>query len=273
MIGSTSTRVGGFDGDRDGQVVQRREGLRASLCLAGRVAPVAHEMTEELVISNAPLFANRFDAGRALAGELEGERGRGPVVIGLARGGVEVAAEVARLLAAPLDVVAVRKVGHPWRPEYGIGAVTPGDGVYIHGPDGLTDKQIAAAVEEAKAKATLLDRRLHAEHDLLDLAGKTVLVVDDGLATGGTMIAALRWARAAGATRIVAAVPVAAEESLELVRAEAAEVVCPYPLSPFFAVGVWYRSFGQVGDADVIRLLGENRRGLTGVSGEVAARI
>lgn len=230
-------------------------------------------MTENVLMTAAPLFGDRFDAGRALAVDLEGERGRGPVVVGLARGGVEVAAEVARVLAAPLDVVAVRKVGHPWQPEYGIGAVTPGDGVYIRAPDGLTDEQIAAAVEEAKAKAVLLDRRLHAEHEPLDLAGKTVLVVDDGLATGGTMIAALRWARAAAAARVVAAVPVAAEENLELVGAEAAEVVCPYALSPFFAVGVWYRSFDQVDDAEVIRLLGENRRALTGAPGEVAAGI
>jgi putative phosphoribosyl transferase len=86
-------------------------------------------MTERLLIRPAPLFADRRDAGRVLAADLQGERGPGLVAVGLARGGVEVAAEAARVLAAPLDVVAVRKVDHPWEPEYGIGAVTPGDGV------------------------------------------------------------------------------------------------------------------------------------------------
>jgi putative phosphoribosyl transferase len=215
---------------------------------------------ESLVISLLPLFADRSDAGRALAAELERERGPELVVVGLARGGVPVAAEVARALQAPLDAVAVRKVGHPWQPEYGIGAVTPGDGVYVRAHDGLTDEQLAAAVERARQKAASLDEKLHREHGRLELAGKTVLVIDDGLATGGTMIAALRWARGAGAARVVAAVPVAAAETLGLVRAEADEVVCPHAISPFFAVGVWYRSFGQIDDSEVVRLLGENRQ-------------
>jgi predicted phosphoribosyltransferase len=206
------------------------------------------------------LFADRRDAGRRLAAALEGERGPALVVVGLARGGVETAAEVARALEAPLDVVAVRKVGHPLQPEYGIGAVTPGDGVYVRAHDGLTDEQVAAAVEQAEAKATLLDRRLHAEHAALDLAGKTVAVVDDGLATGATMIAALRWARATGATRVVAAVPVAAAESLALVMREADEVRCLYAPEHFFAVGAWYGSFDQVTDEAVVGLLAENRR-------------
>jgi putative phosphoribosyl transferase len=194
------------------------------------------------LLDEAPLFADRRDAGRALARELEHERDREPVVVGLARGGVVVAAEVARVLEAPLDVVAVRKVGHPWQPEYGIGAVTPGDGVYVRGPDGLTEEQLAAAVEQAKAKAALLDRRLHAEEGPLALEGKTVLVVDDGLATGATMIAALRWAKGAGAARVVAAVPVAAAESLD-----------------------------QVDDVEVVRLLRESRRAGS-ASTELSAR-
>jgi putative phosphoribosyl transferase len=217
---------------------------------------------QELLIRPAPLFADRSDAGRALAAELEGERGPELVVLGLARGGVDVAAEVARALSASLDVVAVRKIGHPLQPEYGIGAVTPGDGVYVRAPDGLTEEELAAAVEASKSKAAELDGRLHAEHPPLDLAGKTVLVVDDGLATGGTMIAALRWTRAAGAARAVAAVPVAADDSLGLIRQEADEVVCLYPLAAFLAVGVWYRSFDQVDDARVVRLLDENRRAI-----------
>ena len=221
-------------------------------------------MSERLFLSVVPLFADRSDAGRALAAALVDERYPQLVVVGLARGGVEVAAEVARILAAPLDVLAVRKVGHPYHPEYGIGAVTPGDGLYLRGPNGLTAEQVATAVDEARAAATLLDGRLHGEHAPLDLAGKSVLVVDDGLATGGSMIAALRWAREGAATRVVAAVPVGPEDTVERIRAEADEVVCLHPLSDFFAVGVWYRSFEQVADGEVARLLDENRRGEAG---------
>lgn len=214
----------------------------------------------ERLVGDGPLFRDRRDAGRALLAELEHERGPQLVVVGLARGGVEVAAEIADALAAPLDVVAVRKIGHPWQPEYAIGAVTPGDGVYVRAHDGLTDEQLAAVVEEAKARAVLLDRRLHAEDPAIDLDGKTVLLVDDGLATGATMIAALRWAKSAGAARVVAALPVAAAASLELVCREADGVVCLYAPAPFFSLGSWYESFAQVDDADVIRLIGESRR-------------
>jgi putative phosphoribosyl transferase len=216
-------------------------------------------MRDRLFVTIAPLFVDRSDAGRALAVELEDERGPDLIVVGLARGGVEVAAEVARTLGAPLDVVAVRKIRHPRQPEYALGAVTPGDGVFVRGRDALTEEWLAKIVGETKAQAAELDRRLHADQPPLDLHGKTALVVDDGLATGATMIAALRWARAAGAGRVVAAVPVAAAESLEVVRAEADEVVCPHPREPFYAVGAWYASFGQVDDDEVTRLIAVNR--------------
>jgi putative phosphoribosyl transferase len=217
-------------------------------------------MLLQYVIDVEPFFADRRDAGRQLAGALAAERGRDVVVIGLARGGVEVAAEVARSLEAPLDVVAVRKIGHPLQPEYGIGAVAPGDGVYVRDRNGLTDEELAQVVAETKEKASLLDRRLHADQPPLELAGKTALLVDDGLATGATMIAALRWARAAGAARALAVVPVAATSSLELIRPEADEIVCPYPREHFFAVGAWYESFDQVDDETVIHLLAQNRQ-------------
>jgi predicted phosphoribosyltransferase len=210
-----------------------------------------------------PLVRDRSDAGGARARELEDERGPATIIVGLARGGVEVAAEVAGRLDAPLDVVAVRKIGHPRRPEYGLGAVTPGqDGVYVRAHNGLTDQDLAAAVEQARSKAAALDARLHAEHGPLDLGGKTVISVDDGLATGGTMIAALRWARARGAARVVAAVPVAAEDSLALVRAEADRTVCLHALRTLLAVGVWYARFPQVDDTEVVRLVDANRRAL-----------
>ena len=219
-------------------------------------------MIEDFLLRAAPLFFDRQEAGKELAAALWRESGPATVVLGLARGGVEVAAEVARVLEAPLDVVAVRKVGHPRQPEYGLGAVTPGtDGVYIRSRDGLTGDEVADAVDAARREAVLLDMHLHATYEPLPVAGKTVLVVDDGLATGGTMIAALRRTRANGAKRIVAAVPVAAEESLALLRAEADEVVCPHAISPFVAVAAWYARFGPVDGEDVVRLLARNRAG------------
>ncbi|HUP33213.1 MAG TPA: phosphoribosyltransferase family protein [Gaiellaceae bacterium] len=207
------------------------------------------------LLAEAPLFADRRDAGRLLARRLESERGTDAVVVGLARGGVVTAAEVASALRLPLDVVAVRKVGHPWQPEYAIGAVTPGDGVYVRGPDGLTDEQVQAAVGGAKSRAEELDRRLHQDSGPVELAGKTCVLVDDGLATGATMIAAVRWARSRGAARVVAAVPVAALASLPLVEAEADAAVCLHELDPFVAVGFWYGTFDQVEDGEVKRLL------------------
>jgi len=205
-----------------------------------------------------PLFLDRADAGRRLAALLVRERAADTVVVGLARGGVEVAAEVARELSAPLDVIAVRKVGHPSQPEYGIGAVAPGQGgVYVRSHDGLTDEQLDEAVDEARRKADALDRVLHAGRPALDLTGKVALVVDDGLATGGTMIAALRHAYARGARRVVAAVPVAAAASLDAILRECDELVCPFQLQELFAVGFHYERFEQVGSERVVELLEE----------------
>jgi len=202
-----------------------------------------------------PLFVDRTDAGRRLGEALQDERGANCVVVGLARGGVQVAAEVARALDAPLDVVAVRKIRHPWQREYALGAVTPGGGVYVRGPNGLTDEQVAQAVAIAVDEASALDRRLHARRAAMRLEGKTVILVDDGLATGATMIAAARWAKAAGAGRVVAAVPVAAAESARQLRQEADDVVTLSAPTDFFAVALWYVRFPQIEDEDVLQLL------------------
>jgi putative phosphoribosyl transferase len=202
-----------------------------------------------------PLFLDRTDAGRRLGEALLDERGPDRVVVGLARGGVQVAAEVARALEAPLDVVAVRKVRYPGQPEYALGAVTPGDGVYVRGPNGLTDEQVAQAVATAKDQALELDRRLHARRASMSLEQKTAILVDDGLATGATMIAAARWAKAAGAGRVVAAVPVAAADSVRLLRREVDDVVALHAPHRFFAVAAWYGRFPQLDDDDVLQLL------------------
>ncbi len=202
-----------------------------------------------------PLFRDRLDAGRVLAYDLADERDPDAVVIGLARGGAQVAAEVARLLGLPLDTVAVRKIRHPRQPEYALGAVTPAGGVYLRGRNGLTDTQLADALEAAQNEAHDLDRRLHGDRAPLELAGKRVLVVDDGLATGATMVAALRWARTLGASRLVAAAPVASTQGVALLDREADRVACPYELMYFGAVGNWYRNFEQVDEDEVRRLL------------------
>lgn len=204
------------------------------------------------------LFRDRATAGRALAQALAPPELGDAVVVGLARGGVAVAAELARVLSLPLDALAVRKIGHPRQPEYGLGAVTPGHrGVYLRSDEGLGEEALSRAIEQASQDAESLDRRLHERHPPLSLRGKTALLVDDGLATGATMIAAIRWARAQGASRVVVGVPVAAAQTAQALRSEADDVVCPHEQWRFGAVGFWYDDFGQLTDEDVVALLDE----------------
>lgn len=204
------------------------------------------------------LFRDRLDAGRHLAAALERMDLGDAIVVGLARGGVTVAAEVARRLSLPLDALAVRKIGYPFQPEYGIGAVTPGaGGVYLRSAEGLSERDLDSATGEAQAKADALDRILHEHCRPRDLRGKTVVLVDDGLATGATMIAAVRWARSRGARRVVVAVPVGSAQSAKALRREADEVVCLYEKRRFGAVGLWYDAFTQVENDEVVALLRE----------------
>jgi putative phosphoribosyl transferase len=204
---------------------------------------------------HAPVFDDRRDAGTALASSLDDWVTSNPVVIGLARGGVEVADVVARSFHLPLDALAVRKVGHPWQPEYALGAVAPDGIVYLRESDGLDRQAIEIVVAAALQRAIALDRRLHTWHPALDLTAKTCILIDDGLATGATMIAACRWARSHDAARVVAAVPIGAAESIAMLEHEADCVVCPVCVPDLGAVGPWYRSFGQVEDERVIELI------------------
>ena len=211
-------------------------------------------------------FASRHEAGRLLARELEGAGTFGSaegrvVVIGLARGGVEVAAEVAASLRVPLDALAVRKVGHPWHPEYGIGAVAPGGVEYIRAHDGLTDEEVARAVLAAAMKAESLDASLHAQYAPVDVEGSTCILVDDGLATGGTMVAAVRWACVRRARHVVVAVPVGADATIQSLEhdEDVDSVVCLVTPLDLGAVGLWYDDFHQVSDEAVIELLTEAR--------------
>jgi len=223
-------------------------------------------------------FASRREAGRFLAWELEDAEAldwsAGPiVVIGLARGGVEVAAEVASTLRAPLDALAVRKVGHPSQPEYGIGAVAPGGVEYIRAHDGLTEEELAQAVRVAALKAETLDATLHEHRAPVDVDGATCILVDDGLATGGTMVAAIRWAHLRGARRVVVAVPVGADATVRSLEADddVDSVVCLVAPFDFGAVGFWYDDFHQVSDEDVVELLSDSKEGSTTSAEEIPA--
>lgn len=205
-----------------------------------------------------PRFADRTEAGRQLAAELERFTGGDVVVLAIPRGGVVVADEVARALGARLDVVIPRKVGAPGNPELGLGAVAPEVEVLDErlirtlgvGEIYLRD-EIASQQREIERRAEAYRRG----RPPVDVAGKVAVVVDDGVATGGTAIAALRWARRARASRVVLAVPVAPREALERLRAEADEVVVLAAPEPFYAVGQWYDWFGQVEDEEVVRIL------------------
>jgi putative phosphoribosyl transferase len=207
-----------------------------------------------------PLFDDRADAGRQLAAVLADrpDVAAGPVVVlGLARGGVPVAAEVARALSAPLGVLVVRKVGHPLQPEFGLGAVTPGGEAYVRESGGLSDEELRRVVERASAQAAAMHERFAGLGPPADPEGAVCVLVDDGLATGATMIAAARWARGRRARVVLAAVPVASTEGVALLAPEVDEVVCPYVTDAFWAVSVWYRTFAQVEDETVAELLRE----------------
>jgi putative phosphoribosyl transferase len=217
------------------------------------------------------LFVDRTDAGRHLARRLRHLRGADVVVLGLPRGGVPVAFEVAVDLRAPLDVIVVRKLGVPFQPEYGFGAIGE-DGVriaddHVVRQTRLTGSQIAEV--EARERV-VLDRRvsqLRGDHPPVPLAGRTVIIVDDGIATGSTARAACLVARARGARRVILAVPVGSMEGTAALRRDADEVVCVHTPARFFAIGEWYDDFSQVTDEDVTLLLGK-AAALTGPGSE-----
>ena len=213
--------------------------------------------------SSHRLFRDRKDGGRQLATRLRSYVDASPIVLGLPRGGVPVAYEVARALGAPLDVCVVRKIGAPIQPELGIGAVSEEGALYVnsHTMDavGVSEEELAELIATKRAEVEERVQRFRRGAPPLDVRGKTVIVVDDGIATGGTARAALRCLRARGADRIVLAVPVAATESLEELASLADEVVCLHSEEPFFAVGLWYDDFTTTTDDDVVALLDRAR--------------
>jgi len=204
------------------------------------------------------VWTDRIEAGRELGEELArlGYADRADtVVLGVPRGGVEVAVQVADRLHAPLDVVVVRKIGAPGNPEYAAGAVDPDGTVYPNPGAGYSAAYLEAAAVPEHAEAL---RRLAAYRGArppLELAGRTAIVVDDGVATGLSATAALRWLRANGATHIVLAAPVMAPDSVTRLAGECDRVVALEAPAGFYAVGAYYAHFTQLEDSEVTRLL------------------
>jgi predicted phosphoribosyltransferase len=211
-----------------------------------------------------PLFRNRIDAARKLAVPLRRFAGLNPIVLGMARGGVVLAGEIAKALGAEADVLVVRKIGAPRNPEYGVGAVAP-NGVAVFDNAALAslglrqeDLDLAVARETAE-----IDRRLRTYRQglpPLDVANRTVILVDDGLATGITALAAVRYVKGLGASTVVFAAPVCSRPGALMLKDEVEELVCLESPEVFFAVGMWYDDFSQVEDEEVIRVMEFTRK-------------
>jgi predicted phosphoribosyltransferase len=204
-------------------------------------------------------FADRSDAGRQLAARLQTLADQQPLVLGLPRGGVPVAAEVAALLGAPLEVLAVRKLGAPHNPEYGIGAIAEG-GTRVFDPEALALLEIDGGelTRIVEREAAELRRRVEAyrgDREPVSPRDRTVIVIDDGVATGVTDTAALREVRRHRPRRLILAVPVCPPDSLARLRDEADEIVCLVAPPQLQGVGQWYSDFGQVSDAEVVSAL------------------
>ena len=212
-------------------------------------------------LGHPTIFQDRCDAGRRLAQVLVPYRDASPVVLALPRGGVPVGFEVALMLSAPLDLVLVRKIGAPLNPEFGIGAVVDG-----HSPVTIMDEELVRRIgvsedyiaQTTKAELEEIERRraLYLQgRPPVEIEGRTLIVVDDGIATGSTMRVALHALRKARPERLVMAVPVAPPDTLERMRGECDEVVCLAMPEDFSAVGTFYADFRQLEDGDVIDLL------------------
>jgi putative phosphoribosyl transferase len=209
-------------------------------------------------------FENRSDAGLRLATRLMHLRDQDPVVLALPQGGVAVALEVARALKAPLDLVLVRKIGAPFQPELAIGAIADGGHVETAFNPELVELVPETWIREEAARQIIeLERRRAVyvgNRPRVPIKGRAAILIDDGIATGATMRAALRSVRRADPERLVLAVPVAPPDTVSELMTEADEVVCLHTPSSFRAIGLFYDDFRQLEDADVIRMLDEAER-------------
>lgn len=218
----------------------------------------------ESVGSPEPL-PDRRTAGERLAERLESYRDQDPLVLALPRGGVPVAFEIARRLGAPLDVLIVRKVGAPSNPEYGLGAVVEGGSRLLDEPRiraaGYTVRELGPTIARETAEVERRASDYRGGRPPMEVQGRTVILVDDGVATGGTVLAALRAVRARGPRRVVLALGVAPPDTADTLRPEVDELVILLMPKVFFAVGEWYHQFSQVSDQEV-RLLLERARSM-----------
>jgi putative phosphoribosyl transferase len=216
-------------------------------------------------------FRDRVDGGRRLAAQLAPHAGRlDIVVLALPRGGVPVGFEVAKALRAPLDVFLVRKLGVPGHEELAMGALASG-GVRVLNDDvvsalGISEETIAAVAAEEQRELERRERLYRKGRPPPDVRGRTAILVDDGLATGSTMRAAVRALGASQPARIVVAVPTASPATRDELAREVDEVVCTITPEPFYAVGVWYERFGQTSDEEIVELLERAERGWPGPS-------
>jgi len=212
------------------------------------------------------LFHDREHAGRELAKRLVHLRKQSPLVLGLPRGGVPVAYEVARALRAPLDVWVVRKLGAPTQPELGLGAVAEGGEVFVDAQIvrevGASEAEVQETIARKTAEVEERCKRFRRGGTAPDLKDKTVLLVDDGIATGGTARAALRAIRRQNPRRVVLAVPVGSTDTLEVLAPEADEIVCLLPRPDLYAIGLWYENFRPVEDDEVVAILDKARGGV-----------
>ena len=210
-------------------------------------------------------FGNRTEAGRELAVALAGYKDQQPVVLALPRGGVVVAAEVAAALAAPLDLILVRKVGVPFQPELAMGAVVDGGAsIVVRNEDviryaGIEEADFTAACRSELAEIERRRQLYLGGRERAEIAGCTAIVIDDGVATGATTRAALRATRLRSPKRLLLAVPVAPTESLAELRQEADHVVCLEHHDMFGALGHYYSDFRQIADSEVIEILARYR--------------
>ena len=208
-------------------------------------------------------FRDRSDAGRQLASRLLPLRGEDVVVLGLPRGGVPVAVEVARAIRAPLDVILVRKLGVPAQPELGMGAIGEGDAKVINADvvryAGVSEADITAVERRERSELERRITRFRGDVPREPLTGRIAVLVDDGIATGSTARAACQVARAQGAARVVLAVPVAPPSAGDALAGDTDELVCLEVPQRFLAIGEWYDDFSQTRDDEVVSLLGAAR--------------
>lgn len=214
------------------------------------------------------IYQDRYEAGRALVPEIQRFELTNPVVLGLPRGGVPVAHEVALALHAPLDTITVRKLGLPWQPELAIGAIASGgvkvlnDGLIAQLPQ-LTEAEIDAIVDGETQELLRRERLYRGDWPHPELAKRDVVLVDDGLATGATMRAAAEAVLSQNPSKVLVAVPVGSDEAVRLLQEMVDHVVCLEIPSPLFAIGYFYRNFGQTSDEEVRRLLADARDNLS----------